>query len=61
MEDAAVTTMQQLLAARGYYAGDCDGIFGELTKRAVMAYQADNNLETDGEAGGETWRTLLRG
>lgn len=61
MEDAAVTTMQQLLAARGYYAGDCDGIFGVLTSRAVTGFQADNNLETDGEAGGETWRTLLRG
>ena len=61
MEDAAVTTVQQLLAARGYYTGDCDGIFGVLTSRAVMGFQADNNLETDGEAGGETWRTLLRG
>lgn len=61
MEDAAVTTVQQLLAARGYYAGDCDGIFGALTSRAVTGFQADNNLETDGEAGGETWRTLLRG
>ena len=61
MEDAAVTTVQQLLAARGYYTGDCDGIFGVLTSRAVTGFQADNNLETDGEAGGETWRTLLRG
>ena len=61
MEDAAVTTMQQLLAARGYYAGDCDGIFGALTRRAVMGFQADNNLETDGEVGGKTWKTLLRG
>ena len=61
MEDAAVTTVQQLLAARGYYTGDCDGIFGVLTSRAVTGFQADNNLETDGEAGGETWSTLLRG
>ena len=61
MEDAAVTTVQELLAARGYYAGDCDGIFGTLTRRSVMAYQADNGLETDGEAGGNTWKTLLRG
>lgn len=61
MEDNAVTTVQQLLAARGYYTGDFDGIFGELTKRAVMAYQADAGLETDGEVGGKTWKTLLRG
>ena len=61
MEDASVTTVQELLAARGYYTGDCDGIFGELTKRAVMAYQADAGLETDGEVGGKTWAKLLGG
>ena len=59
MEDDAVTTVQQLLAAKGYYTGDCDGIFGELTKRAVMAFQADNDLETDGEVGGQTWGKLI--
>ena len=61
MEDDAVTTVQQLLAAKDYYTGDCDGIFGELTKRAVMAFQADKGLEADGEVGGKTWKTLLRG
>ena len=59
MEDGAVVTVQQLLTARGYYAEDYDGIFGELTKRAVMAYQADNGLETDGEVGGKTWDKLI--
>ena len=61
MEDNAVTTVQQLLEARGYYTGDCDGIFGELTKRAVIAFQADKGLEADGEVCGKTWKTLLRG
>lgn len=61
MEDDAVATVQQLLAARGYYTGDFDGIFGELTKRAVIAFQADKGLEVDGEVGGKTWKTLLRG
>ena len=60
MEDGAVATVQQLLAAKGYYTGDCDGIFGELTKRAVMGFQADNELETDGEVGGHTWAKLIR-
>ena len=59
IEDDAVTTVQQLLAAKGYYIGDCDGIFGELTKRSVMGFQADNNLETDGEVGGQTWEKLI--
>lgn len=61
MEDEAVATVQRLLAVRGYYTGDCDGIFGERTKRSVMGFQADNDLEIDGEAGGETWKILLRG
>lgn len=61
MEDAAVITVQQILAARGYYSGDCDGQLGELTKRAVTSYQADNGLETDGEVGGQTWGKIING
>ena len=61
MEDAAVAAAQQLLYAKGYYTGDFDSIFGELTKRSVMAYQADNRLEADGEIGSQTWGKLLGG
>ena len=61
MEDAQVKTVQILLAAKGYYSGDCDGIMGELTKRAVMGYQADAGLLTDGEVGGDTWAALIKG
>ncbi|MGM9542593.1 MAG: peptidoglycan-binding protein [Candidatus Limivicinus sp.] len=61
MEDISVISLQQLLTAKGYYAGDCDGIFGELTKRSVMAFQADAGLETDGEVGGKTWDKLIGG
>ena len=60
MEDNAVTTVQQLLSARDYYTGDFDGIFGEMTKRAVMGFQADAGLETDGEVGGKTWDKLIK-
>ena len=55
-----VKKAQQLLAAKGYYAGDFDGIFGELTKRAVMSFQADNGLDTDGIVGAKTWAALLK-
>ena len=61
MEDSQVRTVQEILKARGYYSGDCDGIMGELTKRAVMGYQADCQLLTDGEVGGDTWGKLLKG
>lgn len=60
MEDPAIATIQEILAARGYYTGDADGIFGELTKRAVMAYQADAGLDTDGEIGGLTWKAIIK-
>lgn len=60
MADKQVQTVQEILAARGYYTGDVGGIFGELTKRAVMAYQADHGLEPDGEVGGDTWSALLK-
>lgn len=61
MEDDAVTTVQQILAAKDYYTGDFDGIFGEMTKRAVMGFQADAGLETDGEVGGKTWDKMIGG
>ena len=59
MKDGAVVGLQQLLSARGYYTGDCDGIFGETTKRSVMGFQADAGLETDGEVGWHTWGKLI--
>lgn len=61
MKDHSVTTVQRILNASGYYAGDCGGIFDELTKRAVMGFQADSGLETDGECGGQTWAKLIAG
>ena len=61
MEDAAVTTVQELLAARGYLPDACDGFFGGHTELAVRGYQSDNGLDPDGEVGGKTWKSLLRG
>lgn len=61
MEDAAVTTVQELLAVRGCYTGEIDDAYGELTRQAVVEYQENVGLLADGEVGGETWRKLLRG
>jgi N-acetyl-anhydromuramyl-L-alanine amidase AmpD len=36
-----------------------DGIFGDLTRAAVFAFQADHGLEKDGIAGPVTWRALV--
>ena len=35
-----------------------DGIFGELTKEAVLAFQRANNLVADGIVGAKTWTAL---
>ena len=61
MEHPAVQTVQELLAARGYEPGEADGIMGEKTAGAVMAFQADAGLLSDGEVGGDTWAELLKG
>ena len=59
MKDGAVVGLQLLLSARGYYTGECDGIFEETTKRSVMGFQADVGLDTDGEVGWHTWGKLI--
>lgn len=58
---ADVKTLQNLLIKAGYSCGECgaDGSFGADTEKAVKAYQKDHNLEVDGEAGKNTWGSLL--
>ena len=51
---AMVMILQQDLKSLGYFSGKIDGIYGALTKRAVLAFQADNDLETDGVVGPAT-------
>lgn len=61
VQSPAVKTVQRLLAAMGHYTGDFDDKYGELTRQAVIDFQAERKLDTDGEVGGETWKELLRG
>ena len=53
-----VEKLQQRLQALGYYEGEIDGQFGPGTKAAVVDFQKNNGLDTDGLAGSETL-TLL--
>jgi len=46
-----VLKLQKALADRGYYRGDQDGAFGAYTEAAVIAFQQDLGLGTDGIAG----------
>lgn len=55
---ATVADLQFMLRELGYAVGDTDGIYGALTRDAVMAMQADNGLATDGVVGQRTWEIL---
>ncbi len=60
-EGEQVKAMQRLLAGLGYDLGSfgADGIFGDVTDRAVRAFQQDRGLLVDGLAGEATWSHLL--
>ncbi len=51
---AAVSAVQKRLKTWGYYKGEIDGIFGSLTKDAVMEFQRKNGAKVDGVVGEET-------
>ena len=54
-----VYILQAVLICRGYDTGGFDGQFGTKTESAVRAYQRKQRLEVDGEAGKETFYSLL--
>ncbi|MBQ6722333.1 MAG: peptidoglycan-binding protein [Clostridia bacterium] len=53
-----VEELQKCLQALGYYDGEIDGQFGPGTKAAVVDFQKNNGLDTDGLAGTETLNLL---
>lgn len=58
LKGADVLALQAILQARGYTITP-DGDFGNKTKIAVMAFQAEAGLEADGICGNNTWSALL--
>jgi hypothetical protein len=55
----AVIEVQDVLKIAGYYEGNIDGIFGKLTHKAVVTFQAEHDLKQDGIVGKNTWKTLF--
>jgi peptidoglycan hydrolase-like protein with peptidoglycan-binding domain len=51
---SGVTALQTLLTDRGYDPGPSDGIFGEMTRKAVVEFQTDQGLVGDGIVGAAT-------
>jgi peptidoglycan hydrolase-like protein with peptidoglycan-binding domain len=54
-----VTTLQQILAAKGYGPVEPSGEFGAPTEQAVMRFQRDARLLADGIVGPQTRPALL--
>lgn len=54
-----VRQLQQALIDLGFLSGKADGIFGKLTRAAVIKFQKANNLEADGLAGTKTQSVLF--
>ena len=57
-KNAAVKAMQQRLIELGYLSGKADGSFGTLTYKALVAFQKNNRLKSDGIAGPSTLNRL---
>ncbi len=53
-----VKALQEVLNALGYSAGTPDGIFGGKTKTAVLKFQKDRGLTSDGVVGPSTLSSL---
>ncbi|MDE0590408.1 N-acetylmuramoyl-L-alanine amidase [Halocynthiibacter sp. C4] len=53
-----VADAQAQIAALRYFTGKIDGIYGTRTREAVLAFQADNGLATDGAIGPNTRAAL---
>ncbi|WP_104019140.1 peptidoglycan-binding domain-containing protein [Roseovarius nitratireducens] len=55
-----VRDLQGQLRDLGYPLGKVDGIYGARTRDAVLSFQAEQGLATDGEAGPRVWTALER-
>lgn len=54
-----VAELQTLLRDQGFNPGEIDGVFGNLTRVAVVAFQQARGLADDGIVGPLTWNALL--
>lgn len=60
LKGEAVKKLQTDLSIRGYQVGTIDGDFGSKTKNAVIAFQKDSCLITDGIVGEKTLKAFDR-
>ncbi|MBU4377391.1 MAG: peptidoglycan-binding protein [Candidatus Omnitrophica bacterium] len=53
-----IREIQIALKNANLYEGKIDGILGSKTKKAVVDFQAQNNLKPDGKVGPRTWEKM---
>lgn len=53
-----VLILQDALNALGYTTRSLDGVFGRNTQRALLSFQRENGLISDGVAGCRTWTRI---
>lgn len=58
MRGGDIRLLQETLRDLGHFAGSVDGIFGERTEAAILAFQRRAGIATDGVVGPETWVAL---
>jgi peptidoglycan hydrolase-like protein with peptidoglycan-binding domain len=51
--------LQVVLKSYGYYEGKIDGIFGNVSTKALFSLQKTNNIDADGKIGPQTCTLLL--
>lgn len=54
----SIKRIQMELTERGYYNGEVNGVFGDLTDAAVRAFQKDQGITVDGSVGKTTLAKL---
>jgi len=54
-----VQALQEMLQHLGYYQGQVDAYYGEVTEEAVRQFQRVIGHQDDGQTGTETWQEIL--
>lgn len=55
---AAVRRVQEALKKKGYYDGNIDEDYGQVTFDAVWSFQEDYDIGVDGQVGPQTWAAI---
>ena len=55
---SVVEVLQKQLQELGYYEGEIDGVYGPGTQQAVLEFQREHDLDTDGIVGCDTQTTI---